>query len=102
MNFRDYIYLDTEKADRCTAKLNFDYIAGGDELELEDLSDEEVVLMYKATAHKRGESVVVFDLLKDFMRINRTMRRSMNEAKELAPISAPDPVLKSDVVAIHH
>lgn len=102
MNFRDFIYLDTEKAGRCAAKLNFDYIAEGDELELEGLSDEEVVFLCKATAHKSGESVVVFDPLKDFMRINRAMRRSMNGAKELAPISAPGPVLKSDVVAIYH
>ena len=85
-----------------SAKLNFDYIAEGDELELEGLSDEEVVFLCKATAHKSGESVVVFDPLKDFMRINRAMRRSMNGAKELASISVPGPVLKSDVVAIHH
>lgn len=142
MNFRDFIYLDTEALGRYSTQLEraeksriraksikasaganlgvasasievaterADRIESSDielfddfERRLEAIGGKEVVLHCKATAHKSGESVVVFDPLKDFMRINRAMRRSMKGTKELAPISVPGPVLKSDVVAIYH
>lgn len=142
MNFRDFIYLDTEALGRYSAQLEragkgrmrvksmtasvgaslgvasegvevaaeqASRIESSDielfddfERRLEALGGEEVVLLCKTTAHKSGESVVVFDPLKDFMRNNRAMRRSMKGTKELAPISVPCPVLKSDVLAIYH
>ena len=63
----------------------------GDESGIENLEGEDVVLLFKATAHKWCESVVVFDPLKNFIHLNRAMRRSINKTDGLRPIEVPGP-----------
>ncbi len=85
-----------------SAKLQAQYLVSGDESDVENLEGEDVVLLCKVTAHQWSDSVVVFDPLKDFMHLNRAMRRSINKTDSLKSIEVPGPVLKATVVAVYH
>lgn len=85
-----------------SAKLNSKWLME-DYTDLENYQDQEVTLLCKVEGCVHREKVVVYDPIKDFIRLNRAMRQSANlEGKEgLEPITVPGPVLKVEIVAIY-
>ena len=61
---------------RISTKLKSQYIKGGYEA-LEDCLDDEITVLYKVTAVRTEGNVVIFDPMKDFIKLNRALRRSM-------------------------
>ena len=74
-----------------------------DYTDLENYQDQDVTLLCKVEGCVHREKVVVYDPIKDFIRLNRAMRRSANlEGKEgLEPITVSGPVVKVEIVAIY-
>lgn len=71
---------------------------------LEDYSDQDVYMLCKVVGMVRKNSVEIFDPLKDFIRLPRTMRRQMTSngtSVGLEKIVVDGPVLKVEVVAIY-
>lgn len=71
---------------------------------LEDYADQDVYILCKVVGVIRKDEVEIFDPLKDFIRLPRTMRRQMtNEGNSvgLDKISVEGPVLKVEVIAIY-
>lgn len=69
---------------------------------LEDYEDEDLFILFKVHSIVHKDSVVVFDPAKDFLKLNRSLRRSIKNTKELEPITVPGPVLKAEIIAIYH
>lgn len=84
------------------SKLKTEWLEGGDSMALEDIQDEEAIFLCKVVAYARGERVAVFDPLKDFMKVNRAVRRSMKRGQGLEVVYEDGPVIKAEVVAIYH
>jgi len=72
---------------------------------LEEYSDHDVNFLCKVVGISRRDHVEVFNPLKDFIRMNRTLRRSMDSSSSsnigLEPIIVDGPVLKVEIVAIY-
>jgi len=72
---------------------------------LEDYFDQDVSFLCKVVGVSRRDHVEVFNPLKDFIRLNRTLRRSMDSNSKsnigLEPIVIAGPVLKVEVIAIY-
>lgn len=71
---------------------------------LEEYSDQDVYLLCKVVGVVRKDKVEIFDPLKDFVRLPRTMRRQMTNSGGsigLNKISVEGPVLKVEVIAIY-
>lgn len=84
-------------------KLNAKYL-NEEYANLEDYADQDVYILCKAVGMIRKDNVEIFDPLKDFIRLPRTMRRQMTaEGKSvgLDKISIEGPVLKVEVIAIY-
>lgn len=84
------------------SKLKTEWIEGGDSIALEEIQDDEAIFLCRVVAHAQGERVAVFDPLKDFMRVNRAMRRTMKRSEGLEIVYEDGPVIKAEVVAIYH
>ena len=72
---------------------------------LEEYFDQDVNFLCKIVGISRRDHVEVFNPLKDFIRLNRTLRRSMDFSSAnnigLEPIVVDGPVLKVEVIAIY-
>lgn len=71
---------------------------------LEDYADQDVYMLCKVVGVIRKDEVEIFDPLKDFVRLPRTMRRQMTakgQSVGLDKISVEGPVLKVEVIAIY-
>lgn len=71
---------------------------------LEDYADQDVYMLCKVVGMMRKDMVEIFDSLKDFSRLPRTMRRQMTangKSVGLDKISIEGPVLKVEVIAIY-
>lgn len=71
---------------------------------LEDYADQDVYMLCKVVGVIRKDEVEIFDPLKDFIRLPRTMRRQMAaNGNAIGPekISVEGPVLKVEVIAIY-
>lgn len=71
---------------------------------LEDYTDQDVYMLCKVVGMVRKDIVEIFDPLKDFIRLPRTMRRQMTADGNtigLDKISVEGPVLKIEVIAIY-
>ena len=71
---------------------------------LEDYADQDVYMLCKVGGVIRKNNVEIFDPLKDFIRLPRTMRRQMTadgKSVGLDKISVEGPVLKVEVIAIY-
>ena len=71
---------------------------------LEDYADQDVYMLCKVVGMIRKSTVEIFDPLKDFIRLPRTMRRQMTKSNTtvgLEKISVEGPVLKVEVIAIY-
>lgn len=71
---------------------------------LEDYADQDVYMLCKVVGTVRKNTVEIFDPLKDFIRLPRTMRRQMTSngtSVGLEKIIVEGPVLKVEVIAIY-
>ncbi len=71
---------------------------------LEDYAEQDVYLLCKVVGMIRKDTVEIFDPLKDFIRLPRTMRRQMDmrgNTVGLDKISVEGPVLRVEVIAIY-
>lgn len=73
--------------------------------QLEEYESEDVTVLFKLNSHDSGYKVTVFDPLKDFIKLNRAMRKSSDlkssYTKEFSPIIIDGPVIKVEVLAIY-
>lgn len=84
------------------SKLKTEWIEGGDSMVLEEIQDDEAIFLCRVVAHARGERVAVFDPLRDFMKVNRAMRRTVKRSEGLEIVYEDGPLIKAEVVAIYH
>lgn len=84
------------------SKLKTSLLVGADYRMLEDCEDEDFFVLFKVHSIAKKGSTAVFDPAKDFLKLNRALRRSMKSANELAPIIVNEPVLKAEIIAIYH
>lgn len=70
---------------------------------LEDYEDQEVVFLCKVEGLIEKENVTIFNPAKDFIKLNRSMRRivKLDEDESFAPIQVEGPVLKVEIIAIY-
>lgn len=69
---------------------------------LEDFEDEDLFVLFKVHSITKKDSTVIFDPAKDFLKLNRSLRRSMKDTDGLEPITVNEPVLKAEIIAIYH
>lgn len=84
-------------------KLNVKYLHE-EYANLEDYADQDVYMLCKVVGVIRKDEVEIFDPLKDFIRLPRTMRRQMTangKSVGIDKISVEGPVLKVEVIAIY-
>lgn len=84
-------------------KLNVKYLHE-EYANLEDYADQDVYMLCKVLGVIRKDEVEIFDPLKDFIRLPRTMRRQMTangKSVGVDKISVEGPVLKVEVIAIY-
>ena len=86
-----------------SGKLNSKYLLE-EYANLEEYSDQGVYMLCKVVGMIRKDIVEIFDPLKDFIRLPRTMRRQMasnGSSVGIETISVEGPVLKVEVIAIY-
>lgn len=86
-----------------SGKLSTKYLREGYST-LEDYAEQDVYMLCKVVGILRSDMVEVFDPLKDFIRLPRTVRRSMEANGRnigLDKIRIAGPVLKVEVIAIY-
>lgn len=86
-----------------SGKLNSKYLLE-EYANLEEYSDQDVYMLCKVVGMIRKGIVEIFDPLKDFIRLPRTMRRQMasnGSSVGIETISVEGPVLKVEVIAIY-
>jgi hypothetical protein len=73
--------------------------------QLEEYEFDEVTILFKFIAQDTSTRVTIFDPLKDFIKLNRAMRRSSDfqnsYSEELSPIVVDGPVIKTEILAIY-
>lgn len=70
--------------------------------QLEEYSEQEVYMLCKVVGKMQKDQVEIFNPLKDFVKLPRAVRRSMDSnSRELEPIIIDGPVLKVEVIAIY-
>ena len=86
-----------------SGKLNAKYLLE-DYAVLEDYAEQDVFILCKVVGVIRKTEVEIFDPLKDFIRLPRAMRRSLEKDASTAgleKIKIQGPVLKVEVIAIY-
>lgn len=83
-------------------KLNANYLIDLDSADIDSLEDEDVIILCKIESHADGENVLIYDPLRDFMKLNRALRRQITRTKELEPIRIDGPVIKVQMIAMYH
>lgn len=76
----------------------------GEYSNLEDYAEQEVYMLCKVVGVMRKDSVEIFDPLKDFIKLPRTMRRQMTAdgtSIGIDKIAVEGSVLKVEVIAIY-
>jgi len=73
--------------------------------QLEEYEMDEVAVLFKLISHDTSSKVTIFDPLKDFIKLNRAMRRSADikssYTNEFSPIIVDGPVIKAEILAIY-
>lgn len=70
--------------------------------ELEEYDEQEVYMLCKVVGMMKKEKVEIFNPLKDFIKLPRAVRRSMDsDSQGMEPILVDGPVLKVEVIAIY-
>lgn len=74
--------------------------------QLEEYEQDEVTILLKVISHNTSDKVTIFDPLKDFIKLNRAMRRSTDikssYTQEFSPIIVNGPVVKAEILAIYN
>ncbi len=86
-----------------SGKLNAKYLYE-EYANLEDYAEQDVYMLCKVVGLARRDTVEIFDPLKDFIRLPRTMRRQMttdDDSVGFNKITVEGPVLKVEVIAIY-
>lgn len=85
-----------------SGKLNTDFLYE-DYGALEEYSEQEVIFLCRVEGFSNKKTVTIFNPARDFIKLNRTMRRAANfeDNEELKPIIIEGPVLKVEVIAIY-
>lgn len=84
------------------SKLEMARFAEDDMSLFEEFESEEAVFLFKVLSHCNGEQVMVYDPLRDFMKLGRAARRSMKRTSGLEEIKIAGPVIKGELIAIYH
>lgn len=84
------------------SKLGMTYFTEGDISLLEEIESEEAVFLFKVLSHCNDGQIVVYDPSRDFMKLNRAARRSMDRSSGLEEIRIAGPVIKGELIAIYH
>ena len=84
------------------SKLDMVRFADDDMSLFEELESEEAIFLFKVLSHCNGEQVVVYDPLRDFMKLGRAARRGMKRTSGLEEIKITGPVIKGELIAIYH
>lgn len=72
--------------------------------QLEDYFDEEVTILFKVISHNSSnKEVTIFNPLRDFIKLNRTMRRNggIGSTNEFSEITVKGPLVKIEILAIY-
>lgn len=70
--------------------------------DLEEYEEEDVIALCKVVSHKSGDSIKIYDPKKDFIKLNREMRRTIKfDDNSMDPICIDGPAVKVEVVAIY-
>ena len=85
-----------------SSKLKMDNFVDSSHQDLEDLEDEELFFLCKVHSLDTNNEVTIFDPAKDFLKMNRALRRSMTETEGLEKIIEKGPILKVEIIAIYH
>lgn len=95
------IVLETPDA-AIVGKLNSKYLLE-EYTSLEEYEDQEVTILCKVIGVSHQARVVIFNPLKDFIKLNRTMRRSSSfeNCQGVEPIVVDGPVVKVEFIAIY-
>ena len=83
-------------------KLGMTYIAEEDISLLGEIESEEAVFPFRVLSHCNDGQNVVYEPLRDFMKLNRAARRSMDRSSGLEAIRIAGPVIKRELIAIYH
>lgn len=70
--------------------------------DFEESEGEDVIVLCKLVSHIESQAVTVYDPLKDFMKLNRMMRRSISRSEGLEAITIDGPAIKVSIVAIYN
>ena len=99
-NFRIPAIVDCDKV--CiSAKLKFQYLKDGYEGLNDQLGNDIVCLCKVIRVHNEGE-VIVFDPLKDFMQLNRTVRRQVSRDGQLQEIKFEAPLIEVEMLSMYY
>jgi len=94
------IVMDDEEIS-VAGKLNISYLEE-EYAELEEYIEQEVYILCKVIGKINREKVEIFNPLKDFIKLPRAIRRSMDSDSEgLESIEIEGPVLKVEIIAIY-
>lgn len=69
---------------------------------LEDTEIEEMTLLCKVFSHFDSGEITFFDPGRDFLKLNRALRRSIKDVPELEPLTIQGPLIKVEVLSIYH
>lgn len=99
-NFRIPAIVDCDNV--CiSAKLKFQYLKDGYEGLNDQLGSDVVCLCKVIRVHKEGE-VIVFDPLKDFMQLNRAMRRQVSRNEQSQEIKFEAPLIEVEMLSMYY
>lgn len=70
---------------------------------LEDYAEQDITMLFKVVGMNRKENVTIFNPLKDFIKLNRELRRSgkFDDNGSFAPIVIAGPVVKVEFIALY-
>lgn len=73
--------------------------------QLDEYETEDVTILFKLNTYKSGSKITIFDPMKDFIKLNRAMRRSADiqssYTEEIAPIIVDGSIIKVEILAIY-
>lgn len=87
---------------RVSSKLNTSLFAEGNYQTLEDAEDESFSILFRVISITNKDTVEIFNPVKDFLKLNRTIRRNMKPIEGLEPIITKGPVINAETIAIYH
>lgn len=73
--------------------------------QLEEYETDEVTVLFRLLSKRDGNNIVIYDPLKDFIKLNRMMRRSADFSNsgsvEFSPIKLDGSIIKIEIIAMY-